>query len=208
MARRDFARQVMDLLPANSPLHQMPSLQDVRTYVEGTILIALDKGRQHAVFGEGDPQADVVVIGEAPGAEEDRTGKPFAGRAGQLLTKILAAIDFSRDDVFITNILKSRPTNNRDPQPAEIAAHLPILYKQLALIRPKLVLCVGRIAGGTMLGTKTSLGALRGRLHDFHGIPLIVTYHPAALLRNPQWKRRTWEDIKLLRHTYDEIVRP
>ena len=129
------------------------------------------------------------------------------GRAGQLLDKMLQAIGFARQDVYITNILKSRPPNNRDPQAAEVEAHVPILYKQLFLIRPQLLLCVGRVSATTLLGRSTSLGALRQTSHDFHGLPMLVTYHPAALLRNPHWKRPAWEDLQLLRKRYDELVR-
>ncbi len=199
-----FAGKVETLIPVDSPLHRMKSLEEVQLYVENTVLTGIDEKRKNAVLGEGNPRANLVIIGEAPGAEEDRTGRPFAGRAGQLLTKILAAIRFSREEVYITNILKSRPPNNRDPRPLEIAAHLPVLCKQLAVIRPVVVLCVGRIAGSCLLGMRSSLGAMRGKIHDFHGIPLVVTYHPAALLRNPQWKRRTWEDVQMLRRVHDE----
>ena len=151
-------------------------------------------------------QADLLVIGEAPGADEDQKGEPFVGRAGQLLTKILQAIGFERTDVYIANILKSRPPNNRDPKPDEIRAHIPILHKQIALIQPKLILCVGRTSGTSLLGIDSSLKAMRGTFHDYHGIPVLVTYHPAALRRNPNWKRPTWEDVQLLRERYDELT--
>jgi len=195
------------LIPNDSPLLAMQSLEEVTDYVNNTVLIPLDEARLKAVMGVGDPNADLVIIGEAPGADEDRTGEPFTGRAGQLLNKILAAIHFKREEVYITNILKSRPPNNRDPLPAEVEAHIPILYKQLALIKPKLLLCVGKTAGNALLGRSSSLGALRDKFHDFYGLPLMVTYHPAALLRNPQWKRPTWEDLKLLRTRYDQLLK-
>ncbi|MDX1546067.1 MAG: uracil-DNA glycosylase [Rhodothermales bacterium] len=195
------------LIPEESPLREMTTMEEVTRYANETVLIPIDETRQNAVVGTGDPEADLVIIGEAPGADEDRTGEPFTGRAGQLLNKILEAIHFRREDVYITNILKSRPPNNRDPLPAEVEAHIPILYKQLALIRPKVILCVGKTAGNALLGRRSSLGALRDKFHDFYGIPLIVTYHPAALLRNAQWKRPTWEDVKLLRTKYDELTR-
>ncbi len=194
------------LIPEGSPLHAMKTLEEVEHYVNTTILVPIDEGRQNAVFGVGDPEADLVIIGEAPGADEDRTGEPFTGRAGQLLNKILTAIGFERDQVYITNILKSRPPNNRDPLPAEVELHLPILFKQLTLIRPRILLCVGKTAGNSLLDRRSSLGSLRDKIHDFYGVPLIVTYHPAALLRNPQWKRPAWEDVKLLRTRYDELV--
>ncbi len=194
------------LIPKDSPLHGMTTLEQVRDYVNHTVLVPIDEARLNAVMGVGDPTADLVIIGEAPGADEDRTGEPFTGRAGQLLNKILAAIHFEREDVYITNILKSRPPNNRDPVPAEVEAHLPILYKQLVLIKPRIILCVGKTAGNSLLGRRSSLGALRDKFHDYYGLPLMVTYHPAALLRNPQWKRPTWEDMKLLRTRYDQLV--
>ncbi len=196
------------LIPAGSPIRPMDSLQALTDYVANTVLIPLDENRINPVMGVGDPEADLMIIGEAPGADEDRTGEPFTGRAGQLLNKILEAINFKREEVYITNILKSRPPNNRDPLPAEVEAHIPILYKQIALIRPKIVLCVGKTAGNSLLGRRSSLGALRDRWHDYHGLPLLVTYHPAALLRNAQWKRPTWEDMKLLRTKYDQLVTP
>lgn len=203
---RPPAERIAALIPEDSPLHALTTLDEVEAYVRETVLIPLDATRQNPVFGVGDPAADLMVIGEAPGAEEDRLGEPFVGRAGQLLNKILEAIGFTRDQVYITNILKSRPPGNRDPLPEETEAHLPVLYKQIALIQPRILLCVGKTAGNALLGRRSSLGALRDRLHDFYGLPLVVTYHPAALLRNPQWKRPTWEDVKLLRTRYDELT--
>lgn len=200
-----YAR-IHDLIPTESPLHAMTTLAEVEAYVRETTLIPLDETRTNPVFGVGNPEADLLVVGEAPGADEDRQGEPFVGRAGQLLNKILEAISFQREDVYIANILKSRPPNNRDPLAEEIEAHVPILYKQMALIRPRLILCVGRTAGTTLLNKASTLGALRQKLHDFHGLPVLVTYHPAALLRNPQWKRPTWQDVQLLRRCFDEVV--
>ena len=191
------------LIPADSPLREMTSLDEVAAWVAQTVLVPIDAERQNPVFGTGDPHAGLMVIGEAPGADEDRTGEPFVGRAGQLLDKILAAVLFERSEVYIANILKSRPPNNRDPLPAEVEAHIPILYKQIALVQPRLILAVGKSAGNGLLGKTASLSSLRGTFHDFHGIPLMVTYHPAALLRNPNWKRPTWEDVQLLRTRYD-----
>lgn len=196
-----------ELIPHDSPIRDMTTLEELRRYVASTILTPLDETRTNPVFGVGNPNADLMVIGEAPGAEEDRKGEPFVGRAGQLLDKILAAIGFSREEnVFIANILKSRPPNNRDPQPDEIRAHVPILYKQIELIRPKLILCVGRVSATTLLGQDDSLKNLRERFHDFHGVPLAVTYHPAALLRNPNWKYPTWDDVRMVRARYDELT--
>lgn len=194
------------LIPEDSPLRDMETLEEVETWTNETMLVPIDRNRENAVFGVGDPNADLVIIGESPGANEDKHGEPFVGRAGKLLDKILEAINFEREDVYITNILKSRPPRNRNPKPEEIEAHLPILYKQIALINPKIILCVGKVAGNTMLDRRSSLKNLRDKFHDFYGIPLMVTYHPAALLRNPQWKRPTWEDVKLLRTRYDELT--
>lgn len=193
-------------IPAASPLHEIDSLGELEHYVATTTLTPLDETRTNPVFGVGNPEADLMVIGEAPGADEDREGEPFVGRAGQLLDKIMEAIGFNRDDIYIANILKSRPPNNRNPHPAEVAAHLPVLYRQISLIKPRLILCVGRVSGTTLLNTDESLKDLRQRFHDFHGIPLLVTYHPAALLRNPNWKRPTWEDVQMLRARYDEVT--
>lgn len=194
------------LIPADSALKGLTTLEEVAAYVRDTVLIELDETRLNPVFGVGKPDADLMVIGEAPGADEDRQGEPFVGRAGQLLTEILKAIGFGRDDVYIANILKSRPPNNRDPLPDEIAAHVPILYRQISIIRPKILLCVGKTAGNSLLGHQSTLKDLRGHFHDFHGLPVMVTFHPAALLRNSQWKRPTWEDVQQLRRRYDELV--
>ena len=194
------------LIPEGSPLRAMTSLGEIRDYLAATILVPIDKDRINPVLGVGDPDADLMVIGEAPGADEDRLGEPFVGRSGQLLDKILEAVLFRREEVYITNILKSRPPGNRDPLPEEVAAHIPILYKQIALVRPKILLAVGKSAGNGLLGKTASLANLRGAFQDFYGLPMIVTYHPAALLRNPQWKRPTWEDVKLLRTRYDQLV--
>lgn len=162
--------------------------------------------RTKFVFGVGNPHAKLVLVGEAPGADEDLQGEPFVGRAGQLLNKILEAINFRREDVYICNILKCRPPNNRDPLPEEVSACEPHLWKQLELIQPKLILCLGRIAAQVLLKTNNSLASLRGNVHDYRGIRLMVTYHPAALLRNPNWKRPAWEDVQKVRKLYDELT--
>lgn len=199
--------RLLSLIPGDSPLRRLNSIDEIADFVADTVLIPLDEMRLNPVPGVGNPNADLMVIGEAPGADEDRKGEPFVGRAGQLLDKILAAIDFDRSDVFIANILKSRPPRNRDPEPEEIEAHLPILLRQVTIVKPKVILCVGRVSGNVLLERRTSLKALRqGNFHDFHGIPLMVTYHPAALLRSAQYKRPTWEDVQALRQRYDELV--
>ncbi len=160
--------------------------------------------RTHLVFGDGNENADLMLIGEAPGRDEDLSGVPFVGRAGQLLNKILEAIHFKREDVYIANIIKCRPPNNRDPLPSEVEKCEPYLKKQIDIIQPKFILALGRIAGQTLLRTNASLTQLRGKVHNYHGIKLLVTYHPAALLRNPHWKRPVWEDVQFLRRLYDE----
>ena len=161
---------------------------------------------KNPVPGEGNPQADFMLVGEAPGATEDETGRPFVGQAGQLLEKILAAIKFSREDVFIVNVLKHRPPGNRNPRPEEVSACNPYLVRQIELIRPKVLVALGTFAAQTLLETKLSIGKLRGQIHRYYGVPLIVTYHPAALLRNPSWKRPTWEDVQLARRILDRAV--
>ena len=160
--------------------------------------------RTHLVFGDGNEKADLMLVGEAPGRDEDLSGVPFVGRAGQLLNKILEAIHFKREDVYIANIIKCRPPNNRDPLPSEVEKCEPYLKKQIDIIQPKFILALGRIAGQTLLRTNASLSQLRGKVHNYHGIKLLVTYHPAALLRNPHWKRPVWEDVQFLRKLYDE----
>jgi DNA polymerase len=148
-----------------------------------------------------------MVIGEAPGAEEDRQGEPFVGRAGQLLTQMLRAIDLPRESVFIANIVKCRPPDNRDPRPEEVAQCLPWLQQQIALLQPRIVLAVGRIAAQSLLATDTPIGRLRGQVHRFGdaSLPLVVTYHPAYLLRSPGEKRKAWEDLKLARRTFASL---
>jgi DNA polymerase len=151
----------------------------------------------------GNPNADFMCVGEAPGANEDAQGEPFVGQAGQLLNKILAAIQLGRDDVFIANVLKHRPPGNRNPMPEEVLACSPYLVRQIELVRPKVILALGTFAAQTLLETKLTIGKLRGQVHRYYGVPLIVTYHPAALLRNPAWKRPTWEDVQLARRILD-----
>ena len=157
----------------------------------------LGNSRKNFVFGSGDPSASLLIIGEAPGEQEDLSGEPYVGRAGKLLDKMLMAINRSRNnDVFICNVLKCRPPDNRDPKKEEINECEPYLINQIDLIAPKLIVALGRIAGKTLLGVEKSLKEMRGILHEYHTKPLIVTYHPAALLRNPNWKPEAWEDFK------------
>lgn len=169
----------------------------------------LHQSRSQGVPGMGDRQAEWLFVGEAPGAEEDRQGEPFVGQAGKLLDAMLAAIRLRRgENVFIANVLKSRPPSNRDPEPAEVAACLPYLERQIELIRPKLIVALGRFAAQSLLGTDTVLGKLRGRVHSYQGVPLVVTYHPAYLLRNPADKAKVWEDLVLAVRTMDGLKQP
>jgi uracil-DNA glycosylase family 4 len=164
----------------------------------------LCKTRTQTVFGVGNTSADWLIIGEAPGAEEDRQGEPFVGRAGQLLNAMLLAIGLPRETVFIANVLKCRPPGNRDPKPDEVANCLPYLSRQIALLKPKIMLAVGRIAAQNLLATDAPLARLRGKLHHFGetNTPLVITYHPAYLLRTPADKRKAWEDLKFARATF------
>jgi len=186
-----------------SAIEKLGSLDEIAEKVRKCTRCPLYATATNGVPGEGDPKADLVCVGEAPGAKEDETGRPFVGQAGQLLTKILAAIDLTREQVFICNVLKHRPPGNRNPLPEEVEACSPYLIRQLELIKPKVIVAFGTFAAQTLLQTKTPLGQLRGLVHRYHGIPLIVTYHPAALLRNPAWKRPTWQDVKLARRILD-----
>jgi uracil-DNA glycosylase family 4 len=194
-----------ELIPG--AIGQLESLQEIAKTVKDCTRCSLYQTATNPVPGEGNPNAELVCVGEAPGAKEDETGRPFIGQAGQLLTKILAAIDLTREQVFICNVLKHRPPANRNPLPEEVEACSPYLIRQLELIKPKVIVAFGTFAAQTLLNTKTPLGQLRGLVHQYHGIPLVVTYHPAALLRNPAWKRPTWEDVKLARRILDSSPR-
>ncbi len=194
--------------PATDLFHDDPvadlSLEAIAERVGTCTACRLCEKRQKAVPGEGPSDARLVVVGEGPGATEDETGRPFVGRAGDLLTDILAAIELPREQVFICNVVKCRPPGNRTPQQDEIDACLPYLFRQLEIIQPTVILAMGGTAAGTLLGTRQALGALRNRVHDFRGIPLLVTYHPAALLRNPNWKKPTWDDVRIARQLIDQ----
>lgn len=170
---------------------------DLRAAVAACTSCSLHTSRTQTVFGVGDPQADWMIIGEAPGAEEDRRGEPFVGRAGKLLDEMLRAVGQSRDRVFIANILKCRPPNNRDPKAEESAACRGYLQRQIELIEPKIILAVGRIAAQLLLETDEPVGRLRGSRHQLGDTPLVVTYHPAYLLRSPSQKRKAWDDLCL-----------
>lgn len=185
------------------PLAHLNSLDEIARVVRDCRRCPLYATATNAVPGDGPAQAEVMIVGEAPGANEDATGKAFVGQAGQLLSKILSAVSLRREDVFICNVMKHRPPGNRNPTPDEVAACSPYLVRQIELIKPKVILALGTFAAQTLLATKLSIGKLRGQIHRYHGVPLIVTYHPAALLRNPGWKRPTWEDVQLARRVLD-----
>jgi uracil-DNA glycosylase len=190
------------------PLAHLDSLADIAKTVATCTRCPLYATALNPVPGEGNPNADFMVVGEAPGANEDETGRPFVGASGELLTKILAAIKLRREDVFIANVLKHRPPGNRNPTPDEVVACSPYLIRQIELVRPKVILALGTFAAQTLLDTKLGIGKLRGQVHRYHGVPLIVTYHPAALLRNPTWKRPAWEDVQLARRVLDSTGKP
>jgi uracil-DNA glycosylase family 4 len=184
-------------------LVDLATLEDVAQRITGCRACSLCSGRTHAVPGQGPSHARLFLVGEGPGATEDAQGLAFVGQAGNLLTGILDAIEVPRESVYITNIVKCRPPQNRKPLPDEIAACMPYLHRQLELIRPKVIVALGGTAGEALLGVRKSLGELRGKVHTYNGIPLIVTYHPAALLRNPNWKKPTWDDVRIARQLLD-----
>lgn len=175
------------------------SLDELRELAVSCLGCSLCESRSQVVFGEGDPHADIMVVGEAPGSEEDRTGRPFVGRAGKLLDRFLESIGSPRDTVYICNVLKCRPPGNRNPRPAEIEACSGYLRRQVELVDPVVILAVGTFPAQTLLATEEPIGRLRGRVHDYGGRPLIPTYHPAAVLRNPSWIRPVWDDLQRLR---------
>ena len=187
----------LDLSPTEGALFELAAV------VDQCKACSLHRTRRHTVFGAGSPSADCMFVGEAPGAEEDRRGLPFVGRAGQLLDAMIFALGLERDQTYIANVLKCRPPNNRDPQPDEVASCEPYLQRQIEIVRPRIICCMGRHAAHALLKTEASLSRLRGQLHEYQGIPLIVTYHPAALLRNAGYKRAVWEDVKWVRRLHD-----
>jgi DNA polymerase len=172
------------------------SLEDLRAQIEGCTRCKLSKGRNKIVFGAGNPKAKLMFVGEGPGEEEDKQGLPFIGRAGQLLTKMIEAMGLSRDEVFIANVVKCRPPENRNPEPDEIAACSPFLHTQIALIQPKVIVALGTFATQTLLGTEEKISKLRGKPMDYRGTKLLPTFHPAYLLRNPSAKKEAWEDLQ------------
>jgi uracil-DNA glycosylase family 4 len=182
------------------------TVNDLDAQICNCVKCGLGYTRTKFVFGVGNPKATLMLVGEAPGADEDAQGEPFVGRAGQLLNKILEAIKLKREDVYICNILKCRPPGNRKPQPEEVEQCIPYLRKQVALIKPKVILCLGLTAAENLLKTTESLSKLRGRVMEYEGTPLMVTYHPAALLRNPNWKRPAWEDVQAVMKLHNELI--
>ncbi|MFC4314865.1 uracil-DNA glycosylase family protein [Steroidobacter flavus] len=209
------ARTVQSPPPAIAPKIQLPDedsgvsklgWEELATAVRSCTKCPLHATRTNGVFGVGDRTARWMIVGEAPGADEDRQGEPFVGRAGQLLNSMLKAIGLAREQVFIANILKSRPPNNRDPKPEEVRACIPYLYRQIELVNPALILCVGRIAAQTLLEVDTPIGKLRGTVHRIAtNRPMVVTYHPAYLLRSPVEKRKSWADLLLAMRTFETL---
>ncbi len=182
------------------------SIEELNSLIKECQKCPLGKTRNKFVYGVGNSKAHAMLVGEAPGADEDAQGEPFVGRAGKLLNDILKAINLERNEVYIANILKCRPPGNRDPQPFEMETCIPYLHKQIELINPKIILCLGRVSANGLLNKKLSLGDLRNNIYEFNGIKVMATYHPAALLRNPGWKRGCWEDVQKFKKLYDELL--
>ncbi|MDP6579163.1 MAG: uracil-DNA glycosylase [Vicinamibacterales bacterium] len=192
---------VGDLPPSTGGVGESKSdtLEQIRDDLGECTRCKLHTGRRTLVFGVGNPDADLLFVGEAPGRDEDREGVPFVGRAGQLLTKIIASIGLTRDEVYIANVIKCRPPNNRNPELDEVQSCEPFLFRQLDAVRPKVVMALGAFAIRTLLGTDQSISRLRGRVYDYRGAKLVPTFHPAFLLRSPDRKRDVWEDMKTVR---------
>lgn len=184
------------------------SLEDFHQQIKNCTKCRLGFTRTKFVFGVGNPEAKLIFIGEGPGREEDLQGEPFVGAAGKLLDKMLNAIDLTRKEVYIANMVKCRPPENRDPAPDEIGTCMPYLLQQIKMIQPQIICALGRISAQALLETKNPLNQLRGKLHDFMGIKFMVTYHPAALLRYISYKKFAWEDLKFLRKEYDKLTEP
>lgn len=182
------------------------TLEELDSRINTCTECALGSTRIKFVFGTGNPNADIMVIGEAPGADEDEQGKPFVGRAGQLLTKILESINLSREEVFIANIIKCRPPGNRRPIKDEVDKCEPYLKKQIDLIKPAFILSLGLTSVDTLLKKTHKMSEIRGKVLDYHHIKMVTTYHPAALLRNPAWKKFVWDDVRFLRKLYDDYL--
>lgn len=193
--------------PVSPEASGAPGWAELESAVAGCTRCALAEGRTQTVFGVGNREAAWMIVGEGPGAEEDRRGEPFVGRAGQLLDNMLAALGLNRKTVYIANVVKCRPPGNRDPKPEEVAACAGYLERQIELVAPRLILALGRFAAQTLLQTDVPVGQLRGRAHRYAGrIPLVVTYHPAYLLRSPEQKARAWDDLRLARAQTLEVA--
>jgi DNA polymerase len=180
----------------------LPQLDEA---INSCVACKLGYTRNEFVFGEGNPNASIMIVGEAPGADEDKHGRPFIGRAGKLLTKIINAIGFDREEVFIANVIKCRPPANRRPEKEEVAECKPYLIKQIELVKPDFIVALGLTAAESLTGNKFKMKDVRGSFLSFESVPLMITYHPAALLRNPNWKKNVWEDMQLLLARYNEI---
>lgn len=200
----DCSRSSLEILSGwtAQPLKATVSLEDIKIDLGDCQRCRLATGRKHIVFGKGNVAARLVFVGEGPGFEEDQKGEPFVGAAGRLLTKIIEAIELSREQVYICNIIKCRPPGNRNPERDEIESCLPFLERQLAAIRPDFVCALGKVAAQTLLKSDLPISRLRGRFYDYNGMKILPTYHPAYLLRNPEKKREVWEDMKLLMKEY------
>lgn len=183
-------------VPVSSDLADTSSLEDLRAFIGDCTRCKLCKTRKNIVFGVGNPQAELMFVGEGPGADEDEQGEPFVGRAGQLLTKIIQAMGFERKDVYIGNTVKCRPPENRNPELDELAMCMPFLKQQIQIIKPKVIMCLGKFAAQTILDTQIPISRLRGEFRDVDGIAVMPTFHPAYLLRNPAMKKPMWEDCK------------
>jgi DNA polymerase len=205
MGEREFCVRASGRLAGGGSSDPAEALRVFGESVAGCEKCRLAQGRTRVVFGSGDPEAGLMFVGEGPGRDEDERGEPFVGAAGQLLTRILSAAKLRREDVYIANIVKCRPPNNRDPMPDEIATCLPYLQRQIEIVRPKVICALGKVAAQTLLQSDEPIGKLRGRVHRYGEIKLIATYHPAALLRNAALKRPTWEDMKMVRKEYDGV---
>jgi len=199
-------REILDGINMAPRKRSYKSLKQFEQEICDCTKCALHKGRTKFVFGTGNPKADILFVGEGPGRDEDLKGEPFVGRAGKLLDKILASIELDRTEVYIANVVKCRPPNNRDPETEEMETCLPYLYEQIRMIDPEFICCLGRVSAQALLESKLPLGKLRGDFHDWNNRRVLVTYHPAALLRFQQYKRDTWEDMKMLRRAYEEFL--
>jgi DNA polymerase len=204
LARRTRAEAPPVVAPAPAPLRRDESLEEIRADLGECTRCLLHEKRTHIVFGVGNPKASLMFVGEGPGHEEDRQGVPFVGAAGQLLTKIIHAINLTREEVYIANVVKCRPPNNRDPEPDEVEACRPFLDRQIDAVAPKVICALGRVSALNLLRSDEGISRLRGRVFPYRGAKLVPTYHPAFLLRNPAKKRECWEDMKLVRRLLDE----